>query len=68
MPDLTDRSPMPFGIYGPEPKGRGYMMAQVPADYLDWCSKQPWIGNFPAVKEYIDRTRWAIDAELKKEE
>lgn len=33
---LTDESPMPFGKYGPRPKGEGRKMKDVPAEYLLW--------------------------------
>lgn len=33
---LTDLSPMPFGKYGPKPKGEGRLMQDVPATYLIW--------------------------------
>jgi uncharacterized protein (DUF3820 family) len=31
---LTDSSPMPYGKYGPAPKGDGRVMNDVPAGYL----------------------------------
>ena len=34
--ELTDLSPMPFGKYGPPPKGNGSLMQDVPASYLFW--------------------------------
>jgi len=33
---LSDTSPMPFGKYGPKPKGEGRIMRDVPASYLFW--------------------------------
>jgi uncharacterized protein (DUF3820 family) len=33
---LDDLSPMPFGKYGPKPKGEGRNMADVPARYLHY--------------------------------
>lgn len=37
MPEeLTDLSPMPFGKYGPKPKGEGLLMQDVDASYLLW--------------------------------
>jgi len=34
--ELTDDDPMPFGKYGPPPKGQGKKMKDVPASYLLW--------------------------------
>lgn len=31
---LTDESPMPFGKYGPKPRGEGRIMKRVPPGYL----------------------------------
>jgi len=33
---LTDQSPMPWGKYGPAPKGAGLRMEDVPASYFHW--------------------------------
>ena len=33
---LKDTDPMPFGKYGPKPRGEGKLMQDVPASYLFW--------------------------------
>lgn len=33
---LTDDSHMPFGKWGPSPKGCGAIMRNVPSEYLEW--------------------------------
>ena len=33
---MTDDDPMPFGRYGPKPKGEGRLMRNVPASYLHY--------------------------------
>lgn len=57
---LTDRDEFPFG------KWKGHTMASVPADYLDWCSRQDWISKWPRLKAYIEKCRKTIDAELRQ--
>jgi len=62
---LTDTSPMPFGKYGPKPKGQGCMMQDVPASYLHylWCEgKKNEIKTCP-VAEYIQRNLTALKIE-----
>lgn len=58
---LTDESPFPFG------KWKGTPMRNVPATYLDWLRGQDWIGDWPAVVDYLERSAKAIDWELKRE-
>lgn len=36
MKPLTDTDPMPWGKYGPKPRGEGLIMRNVPASYLFW--------------------------------
>lgn len=36
MKQLQDTDPMPFGRYGPPPKGNSSQMADVPASYFHW--------------------------------
>lgn len=60
---LTDSSPMPFGAHRDKP------MAAVPASYLDFISGQPWLETaWPAVANYIRRSRKAIDQDLERDE
>jgi len=33
---LEDTSPMPWGKYGPKPRGDGRLMADVPVNYFHW--------------------------------
>jgi uncharacterized protein (DUF3820 family) len=33
---LTDTDPMPWGKYGPKPRGMGLLMLDVPPEYLFW--------------------------------
>lgn len=60
---FSDNDKFPFGKY----KEEGKTFAEVPASYLDWIRGQKWINEWPAVRDYIDRTRKAIDSELKKQ-
>jgi len=55
---LTDKDPMPFG------KHKGLPMEKVPADYLMYLERQDWIGDWPAVKQYIDDNWDAIKMEV----
>lgn len=63
MDELTDYDPMPVkGIH------EGTKMMDVPAKYLDWLDDQGWLaGKYPLVKDYIKRSRSAIDKELKEQ-
>lgn len=36
MKRLHDTDPMPWGKYGPKPKGQGLLMQDVPASYFHW--------------------------------
>lgn len=63
MKQLTDDSIFPFGKYF-ESRTK---MRDVPSAYLDWIAGQPWIGKWPAVVDYIARSRKAIDQDLKRE-
>lgn len=60
--ELTDSSPMPFGAH------KGTIMAQVPSHYLDFIRGADWIDGWPAVRNYIDRTRKSIDQDLRRKE
>lgn len=57
---LTDESPMPFG------KHKGERMDKVPGTYLDWLMGQDWIDQWPNVVAYCQRSKSAIEAELKE--
>lgn len=57
---LNDNDPMPFGIH------KDKQMADVPAQYLDYISQQEWIKKYPAVLDYINKSRKVIDIELKR--
>ncbi len=58
--ELTDDSPFPFG------KWKGVAMKNVPAPYLDWFIGQDWAKRWPAVVDYVNRSRKAIDQELER--
>ena len=60
MKELNDKDLFPFGKY------KGIPMEEVPADYLDYIDGQKWIDKYPAVKDYITRSRPALDLELKR--
>lgn len=60
--ELTDGSPMPFGSH------KGVPMAQVPSHYLDFIRGADWINEWPAVRDYIDRTRKAINQDMERNE
>lgn len=57
-----DDDKFPFGKY----KREGKTFKEVPAEYLDWLHGQKWIGEWPAVLDYIERNRKAIDMEMKR--
>lgn len=59
--ELDDESDFPFG------KWKGTKMKNVPSPYLDWFIGQDWANRWPAVVNYINRSRKAIDQDLKKE-
>lgn len=59
---LEDTDKFPFGQYRKQDK----TFNEVPAEYLDWLHGQPWIGKYPAVLDYIERNRKAIDMEMKR--
>lgn len=61
---LEDHHKFPFGKYRDE----GKTMKEVPAEYLDWLHGQKWIERWPAVLNYIERSRKAIDQDLKRNE
>lgn len=56
---LTDDSLMPFGKY------KGQKMANVPADYLMWLSKQEWIEEWEGVNMYIIDNADVLEMETK---
>lgn len=58
---LSDDDPMPFGEH------RGKPMQAVPSEYLDYIAGQAWISKWPAVEDYIRRSRKAIDQDLKRQ-
>lgn len=72
---LTDLDPMPFGKYGPRPKGEGKLMQDVPARYLHWLwtegglsklrpsvTPEHWESN-DAVADYIKRNLDVLETE-----
>jgi hypothetical protein len=56
---LNDLHPFPFGEH------KGKPMMRVPACYLDWLRRQPWLKPWPAIADYISRSARAIELELK---
>lgn len=63
MNELTDDSPCP--VNGDH---LGKPMVKVPSSYLDWLSGQEWLERkYPEVREYIRRSRKAIDQDLERE-
>jgi len=64
MIELTDLSPMPFGKYGPKPKGSGRLMQDVPAKYLHylWTTGLKEDKDSP-VADYIRRNLAALRKE-----
>lgn len=59
---LTDESPFPFG------KWKGVKMMNVPSPYFDWLIGQDWSNRWPAVLDYVKRSRAAIDQDLERAE
>lgn len=57
---LTDESLMTFG------KHKGAPMKDVPGDYLQWLSGQPWISDWPAVNNYLRKNIDLITEEAEK--
>jgi hypothetical protein len=57
---LTDKSPMTFG------KHKGTPMGEVPGDYLQWLSGQPWITDWPAVNAYLRKNMDLITKEAEE--
>jgi hypothetical protein len=57
---LEDDSPFPFGIH------KGKPMRDVPCEYLDWLRGQSWLPKWRQVADYIERSKNAINFELKK--
>ena len=65
---ITDTSPMPFGKYGPKPKGTGQLMQDVPASYLNWL----WHDGLKEdkqseVAEYIRKNLSVLETEFDGE-
>ena len=62
---LNDDSPMPFGKYGPKPKGEGLTMKDVPARYLHWLWTTQGMEHDKtnAVADYIRRNKGVLAAE-----
>lgn len=58
MKQLQDADPMPWGKYGPPPKGNGSTMQQVPVEYLNFL----WHSWLP-VADYIKRNMTALKKE-----
>lgn len=63
---MTDKDLMPFGKYGKQKDGRvGRKMEDVPASYLIWLYDQPWINEWPDVKQYIDDNYHILEKEVE---
>jgi uncharacterized protein (DUF3820 family) len=60
--ELTDESPCPIGK-----RWKGVPMKDVPANFLDWFMGQDWRFKFPALVDYVERNRKAIDQDLRRE-
>lgn len=63
---LTDLDPMPFGKYGPRPKGEGKLMQDVPARYLHWLWTESNLKEeteINAVADYIKRNLSVLESE-----
>jgi len=68
MKELQDTDPMPWGKYGPPPKGCGARMENVPASYLFWlwCDEDGPMLKFNKqcpVADYIRRNLNALKQE-----
>jgi hypothetical protein len=59
---LKDADPMPMGAH------RGERMQDVPADYLLAIGEKPWISQYPALADYIERNRKYLDDEVERSE
>lgn len=58
VPELTDKSPMPFGKY------KGDKLANVPAKYLLYIREEFELHD--NLKKYIDDNKDALQAEVKR--
>lgn len=60
--ELEDLSPMPFGKYGPKPKGEGRIMQDVPAGYLLWLWESGvWQQPVKPIHHYIKKSFSALE-------
>ncbi|HMP91128.1 MAG TPA: hypothetical protein PJ991_13070 [Kiritimatiellia bacterium] len=69
MKELQDSDPMPWGKYGPPPKGIGARMENVPASYFHWLWNHedgPMLkfNKQSEVADYILRNLAALQQEL----
>lgn len=66
MTPLQDTDKMPFGQYGPQPRGNGSLMQDVPAKYLHylWTNGKKNDKQCP-VADYIRRNLAALQMEHK---
>ena len=56
---------MPWGKYGPKPRGSGLLMQDVPAGYLHWLWHQGKKHDKQcSVADYIRRNLTALEQEL----
>lgn len=64
MIQLCDTDPMPWGKYGPKPKGEGRLMQDVPANYFHylWTNGKSSDTQCP-VADYIRRNLSALQLE-----
>lgn len=62
---LEDTDPMPFGKYGPKPKGEGFVMSDVPAAYFHYLWEAGLKNEVKSnpVAEYINRNLEALKSE-----
>ncbi len=71
MSELTDDSPMPFGKYGPKPRGEGLTMANIPDRYLTWIYDQQLAGKIcygdaQRVKDYCEENAAVLGIKIFK--
>ena len=55
---MPEKIKINFGMH------RGKYLDDVPANYLDWLSKQDWITDYPAINQYINDNRKGIDKQI----
>ena len=58
----TDQTPMPWGVH------KGIPLRDVPADYMLWLLRQPWIRDRPNIYEYLVANQTALLLETHEDE